>query len=106
MKCLLLAAAFCWSAAAQESGVAMVSKIATGFRFTEGVAWSKDGYLIFSDTPSGRLLKWSPGHMAEIVRENANGPAGNAFDAQGRLYTCETRGRRVTRTERGGKMEV
>jgi gluconolactonase len=41
-----------------------------------------------------------------MFRENANGPAGNAFDAQGRLYTCETRARRVTRTERGGKVEV
>jgi gluconolactonase len=106
MKWVLLVAAFCGSVVAQESGVATVGKIATGFRFTEGAAWSKDGYLIFSDTPSGRLLKWSPGHMAEIFREGANGPAGNAFDAQGRLYTCETRARRVTRTERGGKVEV
>jgi gluconolactonase len=106
MKWILLATALCGTAASQESTVATVGKIATGFRFTEGAAWSKDGYLIFSDTPSGRLLKWSPGHMAEMFRENANGPAGNAFDAQGRLYTCETRARRVTRTERGGKVEV
>lgn len=106
MKWFFLAAALCGSALAQEPPVASIVKIAQGFRFTEGAAWSKDGYLIFSDTPSGRLLKWSSGHMAEIFRENANGPAGNAFDAQGRLYTCESRARRVTRTERGGKVEV
>jgi gluconolactonase len=106
MKWLFLAAALFGSALAQEPPVASAAKIATGFRFTEGAAWSKDGYLIFSDTPSGRLLKWSPGHMAEIFRENSGGPAGNAFDAQGRLYTCETRARRITRTERGGKVEV
>ena len=29
--------------------------------FTEGPAWSKDGYLIFSDTSGDRLLKWVPG---------------------------------------------
>jgi gluconolactonase len=86
--------------------VTAVSKIGAGYRFTEGAAWSKDGYLIFSDTPNDRLLKWVPGHMAEVFRENANGPSGNAFDAQGRLYTCETRLRRVTRTDRTGHIEV
>ncbi len=106
MKWLSLVAALFGSALAQEPPVASAAKIAQGFRFTEGAAWSKDGYLIFSDTPSSRLLKWSPGHMAEIFRENAGAPAGNAFDTQGRLYTCETRARRVTRTERGGKVEV
>jgi gluconolactonase len=106
MKWLFLAAALCFSALAQEPPLTSAAKIAQGFRFTEGAAWSKDGYLIFSDTPSSRLLKWSPGHMAEIFREDAGGPAGNAFDTQGRLYTCETRARRVTRTERGRKVEV
>jgi gluconolactonase len=106
MKWVVLALSLCGSVLAQESPVATSNKIAQGFRFTEGGAWSKDGYLIFSDTPSGRLLKWSPGHMAEIFRESANGPAGNAFDAQGRLYTCETRARRITRTDHGGKVEV
>jgi gluconolactonase len=99
--CLFLA-----SAHAQEPAATAVSKIAAGYRFTEGAAWSKDGYLIFSDTPNDRLLKWVPGHMAEVFRENANGPTGNAFDAQGRLYTCETRLRRVTRTDRNGRVEV
>ncbi|HLI83261.1 MAG TPA: SMP-30/gluconolactonase/LRE family protein, partial [Bryobacteraceae bacterium] len=108
-RSLLVAAAtavFCAISPAQESPTASLEKIAQGFRFTEGAAWSKDGYLIFSDIPSGRLLKWFPGRMPEIFREDAGGPAGNAFDSQGRLYTCETRARRVTRTERGGKVEV
>jgi len=80
--------------------------IAKDFTFTEGPAWSKDGYLVFSDTPSDRLMKWVPGHKVEVLRENANGPSGNAFDAQGRLYTCETRARRVTRTDKSGAVEV
>jgi gluconolactonase len=106
MTRLLLVAAFCTIAQAQQFATSTIAKIAMGFRFTEGATWSKDGYLIFSDTPSDRLLKWAPGHMAEIFRESANGPAGNAFDAQGRLYTCETRARRITRTDHGGKIEV
>ncbi len=66
----------------------------------------KEGYLVFSDTPSDRLLKWVPGHEVEVFRADAHGPSGNAFDAQGRLYTCETRTRRVTRTDKKGKIEV
>src|SRR5207244_2746567 len=38
--------------------------------------------------------------------ENAHGPSGNAFDGLGRLYTCETRARRVTRTDKTGRIEV
>ena len=81
-------------------------RLAQGYRFTEGPAWCKDGYLIFSDTPSDRLLKWIPGSAVEVFRTDAHGPAGNAFDAQGRLYTCETRTRRVTRTDKNGKIDV
>ena len=103
--CVCLSLWCVFSASAQEPTTA-VSRIAAGYRFTEGAAWSKDGYLIFSDTPNDRLLKWVPGHMAEVFRENANGPSGNAFDAQGRLYTCETRPRRVIRTDRNGHVEV
>jgi hypothetical protein len=81
-------------------------RLAVGYRFTEGPAWSKDGYLIFSDTPSDRLLKWTLGKAVEVFRTDAHGPAGNVFDAQGRLYTCETRTRRVTRTDKTGQIEV
>jgi gluconolactonase len=91
---------------AQEFPAFKLDLIAKGFTFTEGPAWSKDGYLVFSDTPSDRLIKWIPGHSAEVLREGANGPSGNAFDAQGRLYTCETRTRRVTRTDKSGAVEV
>jgi gluconolactonase len=91
---------------AQDFSVIKVDLLGKDFTFTEGPAWSKDGYLIFSDTPSDRLLKWSPSHPIEVFRKDAHGPSGNAFDAQGRLYTCETRTRRVTRTEKSGAVEV
>jgi gluconolactonase len=100
------AALFSLLASAQEFPEITFSKLADGYRFTEGPAWSKVGYLIFSDTPSDRLLKWAPGHATEVFRTDAHGPSGNAFDADGRLYTCETRLRRVTRTDKKGKIEV
>src|SRR3954452_6486529 len=92
---------------AQEFGEIKFEHLAQGYRFTEGPAWSsKDGYLVFSDTPSDRLLKWVPGTEITVLRTDAHGPAGNAFDVQGRLHTCETRARRVTRTDKNGKIEV
>ena len=51
-------------------------------------------------------MKYTPGGSAEVYRESSNGAAGNAFDAQGRLYTCETHARRITRTDKKGRIEV
>jgi gluconolactonase len=80
--------------------------VAHGFRFTEGPVWSRDGYLLFSDVPGGKILKHVPDGDTGVYREASNGAAGNAFDAQGRLYTCETHTRRVTRTDKKGRIEV
>jgi len=99
----VLVAGLVW---AQDFSEIKFEVLARGYSFTEGPAWSKDGYLVFSDTPSDRLLKWVPGHEIEVLRTDAGGPSGNAFDAQGRLYTCETRRRRVTRTDKDGMTTV
>ncbi|HWB82646.1 MAG TPA: SMP-30/gluconolactonase/LRE family protein [Bryobacteraceae bacterium] len=84
----------------------VVSKLAVGYTFTEGPAWSKDGFLVFSDIPTDRILKWVPGEKVAVLRTDSHGASGNAFDGEGRLYTCETRARRVTRTEKNGRIDV
>jgi gluconolactonase len=92
---------------AQDFSEIKLELTAKDYTFTEGPAWSPvANYLIFSDLPTDRLIKWVPGHQPEPFRTDAHGPSGNAFDAQGRLYTCETRSRRVTRTDKAGKIEV
>ena len=101
LSLVAFAAGFC-----QDFSEIKVERLASDYTYTEGPAWSKEGYLIFSDTPTDRLLKWVPGRPIEVFRASANGPSGNAFDAEGRLYTCETRARRVTRTNRTGAVEV
>ena len=83
-----------------------VEKVAHGFRFTEGPVWSRDGYLLFSDIPGGKIIKHVPDGATEVYRADSHGASGNAFDAQGRLYTCETHARRVTRTDKKGRIEV
>ncbi len=83
-----------------------VEKVVTGYRFTEGPAWSREGYMVFSDLPSQRIYKWMPGSAPEVLRDHSGRANGNAFDKAGRLYTCEAGGRRVVRTGRGGHLEV
>jgi gluconolactonase len=99
--------AFAFLLNAQDFSDIKFEHLGKGYRFTEGPAWNaKDQYLVFSDTPSNRIMRWFPGTEITVLRSDANGPAGNAFDTLGRLYTCETRTRRVTRTDRAGKVEV
>jgi gluconolactonase len=94
------------TAVAQDFASIRIDKVAAGYTFVEGPAWSPAGYLIFSDVPENRLLQLIPGRLASVYHEASNGASGNRFDAQGRLYTCETHSRRVTRTDKKGKMEV
>jgi sugar lactone lactonase YvrE len=102
----LAAAACSLLASGQDFSHISIEQIGKGFTFTEGPAWSKDGFLVFSDTPADKIFQLVPGRDMEILREKAGGPSGNAFDSQGRLYTCETRARRVTRTEKNGRIAV
>lgn len=80
--------------------------MAEGYIFTEGPVWSRAGYLIFSDVPRNKLLEFKPPERPSVFREKSNGAMGNTFDAEGRLYTCETHLRRVTRTDKRGKIDV
>jgi len=93
-------------AAAQESQDLLMDRVATGFRFTEGPAWSREGFLLFSDVPNDKIMKYVPGQKPTVFRENSNGANGNCFDTQGRFYTCESRTRRVMRMDKKGEMQV
>jgi len=87
--------------------LAAIERIATGCRWAEGPVWFGDGrYLLWSDIPNNRILKWEEETSAvSIFRKPANWANGNARDRQGRLVTCE-HGRRVTRTEYDGSISV
>jgi gluconolactonase len=92
--------------AAQDFADVKVERTADKLLFAEGPAWSHEGWLIFCDVPSNRLMKFVPGEGTQVYREDSHGADGNAIDSQGRLYTCEARARRVTRTDKKGKIEV
>jgi gluconolactonase len=92
------------AALAQEEQ--QIDLVAGHFRFTEGPAWSREGFLLFSDVPNNQILKYVPGEKPTVFRENSNGANGNTFDAQGRFYTCESRTRRVVRMDKKGNLQV
>ncbi|WP_084464762.1 SMP-30/gluconolactonase/LRE family protein [Microtetraspora fusca] len=64
-------------------------------------------YLIWSDIPNDRLLRWDETTGAVGVFRTPSGNAnGNTIDLEGRLITCEQGARRVTRTEHDGTVTV
>src|SRR6266550_909972 len=95
-----------WTLAGQDFSKLQVEQVAAGFPGGEGPVWSRQGFLIFSDYSRDRLYKYVPGKTPEMYREDSHGANGNAMDRQGRLYSCEYKSRRVTRTDRKGKIEV
>src|SRR5881394_3467987 len=89
-------------------GNAAVERLYTGARWAEGPVWFGDGrYLLFSDIPNNRILRWleDPGEVT-VYRSPSNYSNGNSRDRQGRLITCEHDTRRLTRTEYDGSITV
>src|SRR5437762_114355 len=85
-----------------------VERIASGMRWCEGPVWFGDGrYLLWSDIPNNRIMKWEEETGAvSVFRKPSNNANGNTRDRQGRLLTCEHDTRRVTRTEHDGTISV
>jgi gluconolactonase len=86
---------------------AAVERIATGFRWCEGPVWFGDGrYLLWSDIPNNRVMRWDEETGAVgVFRKPSNFANGNTRDRVGRLVTCE-HGRQLTRTEYDGSVTV
>jgi gluconolactonase len=85
-----------------------VERLATGCRWSEGPVWFGDGrFLLWSDIPNNRILRWDEETGAvSVFRKPSNNANGNTRDRQGRLVTCEHDSRRVTRTEYDGSITV
>ncbi len=88
--------------------LASVERLHTGCRWAEGPVYFGDGrYLLWSDIPNDRILKWEEETgVVSVFRKTSWNANGNTRDRQGRLITCEHRGRRVTRTEYDGAITV
>jgi gluconolactonase len=87
---------------------ASVEQLHTGCRWSEGPVWFGDGrYLLWSDIPNDRILRWDDCSGAvSVFRQPANNANGHTRDRQGRLVSCEHLTRRITRTELDGRVTV
>lgn len=65
---------------------ASIEKIADGFAFTEGPAWSKEGFLVFSDIPASKIYRWDPEGGLMVYLDPSGQANGLAFDQDGNVY--------------------
>jgi len=90
-------------------GHARVERLWTGARWSEGPVWIEDGqYLLFSDIPPNRIMKWSErdglslyltpsGYTSDIKRGGEIGSNGLILDKNGSLVLCQHGDRRMGR---------
>ena len=90
---------------------ATLAKLASGFKWTEGPIWIKEGYLLFAEIPSNTIRKWSPqGGLSIFIHpsgyqgsEPYGGPEpgsnGMTLDARGRLTVAGHAQRDIWRLE-------
>ena len=85
-----------------------VERFGGNFAFVEGPVWvTKDGgYLLFSDIYNSETMKMSQPNQPSVYRRFTNAGNGNTMDAQGRLYTAERDGHRISRMEPNGDVSI
>jgi gluconolactonase len=97
---------------------ARLERIASGFEFTEGPVWTRDGALLFSSPNTNVIYRWAPGGVvtlfrpksgysgADIGRYHQPGSNGLTLDPEGRLTICQHGNRRVIRVNPHGDVTV
>ncbi|MGB7890640.1 MAG: SMP-30/gluconolactonase/LRE family protein [Microcoleus sp.] len=83
---------------------AKLEKVAGDFQFIEGPIWHPDGFLLFSDIPANIIYKFASNQQVEVFRRPSGKANGNTLDKENRLLTAEHENRRVSRTEKDGKV--
>lgn len=93
---------------------AKIEVLATGFVWTEGPLWIKDGkYLLFNDIPQNTIFKWKEdegvtpflkpsGYTGTGKYSNEPGSNGLSLNSKGELISCEHGDRRVSIMPLGG----
>ncbi len=89
-------------------GQAVIKRVATGYQWAEGPAWSAEGqYVVFSDVKGDVQYRyiWETGQVTPFRRPSYNSN-GNCFDLQGRQVSCQHYLRRIVRWEHDGTLTV
>jgi gluconolactonase len=84
---------------------AQLTRVATGFGFTEGPVWDPHGFLYLSDEGLNKIFRLFPdGHREEVI--SLGDPDGNTFDQHFRLLDCASVLRAVIRIESDGRYTI
>jgi gluconolactonase len=83
-----------------------ITKLHTGFRFTEGPAADRQGNVYFTDIPNQRIHKVDPDGKLSVFRENSNHANGLMLNAKGEIVACEGDGRVVAYSADGKSRRV
>ena len=88
--------------------LASVERLYTGCRWAEGPVYFGDGrYLLWSDIPNNRVLRWDEESGAvSVFRKPSNNANGHTRDRRGRLIACEHDARRIVRFEYDGAITL
>lgn len=66
---------------------AQLTRVASGFGFTEGPVWDERGFLYVSDEEQNKIFKvYGDGRKEELI--SLGDPDGNTYDRKGRLIDC------------------
>jgi len=95
---------------------AQIELLAAGYKWTEGCVWNrKAGYLLYSDIPNNRVVKWSakdgtadflkPAGYTGTAKFTGEEPGSNglAYDRGGTLWLCQHGDRRIAKLGADGK---
>lgn len=98
---------------------ATIEVLGEGFDWSEGCCWIKDkGFLVFSDIPPNKIMKWDPKSGISVFRERVGytgkepfvsetpepGTNGLMLDPEGRLVCCCHGDRVIKRIEKDGTL--
>jgi gluconolactonase len=73
-----------------------VTRIATGYQFTEGTAWNPTTQtLLFTDIPGNTIHTWTEADGAKAWQTPSGNANGTLIDKKGRVISCQHGERRV-----------
>ena len=95
-----------------------IEKLKGGFTFVQGPVWVREGgpFLLFSDIPENGIYKWMPdGTVTDFLKPvftgeyeegRLIGSSGLTLDSENRVVIAEQGGRRISRREKDGSLQV
>jgi gluconolactonase len=95
-----------------------LERVASGFEFTEGPVWTRDGALLFSSPNTNTIYRWAPTGTVTVFRPKSGytgadigryaqpGSNGLTFDPEGQLTICQHGNRQIIRVEPHGNTTV